>query len=87
MTKVDVRELQHDLGRYMDAVEAGETLEVRRRRRVVARIVPYSPEEPRAAWPDLMERLERLYPEGPVTESGSERLYRDRDGIDGSSSA
>ena len=84
MTQVDVRELQHHLGRYLDAVEAGGVLEVRRRRRVIARIVPYSPDEPHEAWPDLMERLARLYPDGPIPESAAEQLYRDRDGIDGS---
>ena len=88
MTRVDVRELQHHLGRYLDAVEAGEILEVRRRRRVIARVVPFSPEEPSEAWPDLMERLTRLYPEGPIAESAAERLYRDRDrdGIDSNAS-
>lgn len=86
MTQVDVRQLQHHLGRYLDAVEAGEVLEVRRRRRVIARVVPCSPEQPSEAWPDLVQRLERLYPEGPIAESATERLYRDRDGIDGGAS-
>ena len=84
MTQVDVRQLQHHLGRYLDAVEAGEVLEVRRRRRVIARVVPHSPEKPSEAWPDLVERLERLYPEGTTAESAAELLYRDRDGIDSS---
>lgn len=86
MTRVDVRQLQHHLGRYLDAVEGGEVLEVRRRRRVIARVVPYSPDEPAESWPDLMQRLAKLYPEGPVAESAAERLYRDRDGIDSSPS-
>ena len=81
-----MRQLQHHLGRYLDAVEAGEVLEIRRRRRVIARVVPYSPEEPSDAWPDLVERLERLYPEGPIAESAAELLYRARDGIDSSGS-
>jgi antitoxin (DNA-binding transcriptional repressor) of toxin-antitoxin stability system len=86
MTQVDVRQLQHHLGRYLDAVEAGEVLEVRRRRRVIARVVPFSPAEPSEAWPDLVERLNRLYPEGPIAESASEHLYSDRDSIDSSPS-
>ena len=48
-------------------------------------VVPCTPEEPIEAWPDLMERLTRLYPEGPIAESAAERLYRDRDGIDSAS--
>ena len=86
MTQVDVRQLQHHLGRYLDAVEAGEVLEVRRRRRVIARVVPCSPEKPSKAWPDLVERLEQMYPDGPIAESAAEQLYRDRDGIDSSAS-
>ena len=43
VTRVDVRELQRHLGRYLDAVEAGEILEVRRHRRVIARVVPTLP--------------------------------------------
>ena len=87
VTRVDVRELQRHLGRYLDAVEAGEVLEVRRRRRVIARVVPYSPDQPAEAWPDLVQRIAKLYPEGPIAESAAERLYRDRDGTDSSSSA
>lgn len=84
MTQVDVRQLQHHLGRYLNAVEAGEVLEVRRHRRVIARVVPYSPDDPSEAWPNLVERLERMYPGGPIAKSAAEQLYRDRDGIDSS---
>ena len=87
VTRVDVRELRHHFNRYLDAVEAGEVLEVRSRRRVIARVVPYSPDEPAEAWPDLVQRLAKLYPEGPVAGSAAERLYRDRDGIESRSSA
>ena len=52
----------------------------------VMSVVPCSPEEPSEAWPDLMERLTRLYPEGPICESAAEQLYRDRDGIDSNAS-
>ena len=79
MKTVDVRGLQHHLGRYLDEVEQGEVIEVRRRRRIIARIVPSSEDEPAEGWPDLVKRLEQIYPEGPVGESASERLSRDRD--------
>ena len=78
MKSVDVRNLQHHLGSFLDDVEQGETLEVRRRRKVIALIVPYSAEEPDESWPDLGERLERAYPEGPVTQSAADKLYEDR---------
>ena len=75
-----MRELQRHLGRYLDAVEAGKVLEVRRRRKVIAQVVPYPAPEPAEAWPDLMERLAEIYPDGPIIESAAEQLYRDRGG-------
>jgi antitoxin (DNA-binding transcriptional repressor) of toxin-antitoxin stability system len=78
MKSVNVRELQHNLGNFLDQVAAGETIEVRRRQRIVARIVPYTEDQPLEPWPDLSERLKQLYPEGPVSVSASDILYGDR---------
>ena len=78
MKAVDVRNLQHHLGSFLDQVEAGETLEIRRRRKIIARIVPCIAESPAESWPDLAARLERLYPEGPLEHSASDILYQDR---------
>lgn len=79
MTQVTVQELKRHLDRYLDAVEAGEILEVCRRRRVIARVVPNAAAEPAEPWPNLMERLAGIYPYGPIAESAAEQLYRDRD--------
>ena len=79
MKIVDVRGLQHHLGRYLDEVEQGEVIEIRRRKKIIARIVPSSEDEPVDGWPDLVRRLERIYPKGPVGASAGEQLYRDRD--------
>lgn len=79
MKQVDARGLQHHLGQYLDEVERGETIEVRRRRKTIARIVPYVAEAPAEPWPDLQERLNQVFPDGPVSDSASERLYGDRD--------
>ena len=86
MTQVTVRELKRHLDRYLNAVEAGEILEVRRRRRVIARVVPYETAEPAEPWPDLMERLAGIYPDGPIAESAAEQMYRDRDRSDSDTS-
>ena len=79
MTQVTVRELQRHLDRYLDAVEAGEILEVSRRHSVIAWVVPCAAAEPAEPWPDLMERLAGVYPDGPIAESAAEQLCRDRD--------
>ena len=59
-------------------MERGETLEVRRRKKVIARIEPVSEDVP-PEWPDLLERLNALYPDGACTPLASDVLYGDRD--------
>ena len=78
MKEVDARNFQHHLGSFLDQVEAGEILEIRRRRKVIARLVPFVAEQPTTPWPDLAARLESVYPAGPVKISASDILYMDR---------
>ena len=78
MKIVDVRDLQHHLGRYLDSVEAGEILEVRRRKRVVARIMPYRDDLASEPWPDYMAELTSIYPDGSVGYAASKRISEDR---------
>ena len=86
LSNVSVREPHHHLGRYLDAVEAGEVLEVSRRRRVIAWVVPCAAAEPAEPWPDLMQRLAGIYPDGPIAESAAEQLCRDGDRSDSNTS-
>lgn len=78
MKTVDVRNLQHHLGSFLDEVERGETLEVRRRKKVIARIEPVD-HESAAEWPDLLLRVQALYPDGDCKPSATEVLYGDRE--------
>jgi antitoxin (DNA-binding transcriptional repressor) of toxin-antitoxin stability system len=78
MKTVDARDLQHHLGSYLDQVAAGETLEIRRRRKVMARILPCVAEDPAEPWPDVSARLAAVYPDGEVSPGASDILYRDR---------
>ncbi len=78
MRQIDTRNLQHHLGEYLTLVEGGETLEVRRRHRIIARIVPFVAEREAESWPDIEVRLEEAYPDGPLRESASGILYADR---------
>lgn len=78
MKTVNIRTLQHHLGRYLQEVEAGEVLEVRRRNKIIARIVPAPDRASVVPWPNIAERLEQIYPAGPVDISASQQLYDDR---------
>jgi len=40
METVTIREIQHNLAAYVRRVESGEKIEIRRRNKVVARLVP-----------------------------------------------
>ncbi len=78
MKTVNIRDLQHHLGAFLDEVERGEVIEVRRNRKVIARITAHTEQGRREPWPDLRERLAVLFPDGPVKYSASERVYEDR---------
>lgn len=78
MKTVNIRDLQHHLGAFLDEVERGEVIEVRRNRKVIARITPHAEQGKREPWPDLRERLATLFPEGPVKYSASDQVYEDR---------
>lgn len=78
MKSVDVRSLQHRLGSFLDQVEAGEEIEVLRRKKPIARIVPYRADRPVEPWPDLYERVSALYPDGALDEAASAIIYGDR---------
>ena len=58
---VSVRELQQNLKRVIARVERGETVEVTRRRRPVARLAPAKEARPTADWPDLEERTRSVF--------------------------
>jgi prevent-host-death family protein len=58
---VSVRELQQNLRRVMARVERGETVEVTRRRRPVARLAPVRPSGVVASWPDLEARTRSVF--------------------------
>ena len=63
-TTVTTREAQHNLAQILRRVERGETIEVRRRKAVVAHIVPVRSEgiEPgKVDWSDLPERLNKIW--------------------------
>jgi prevent-host-death family protein len=69
---VSVRELQQNLKRVMARVEQGETVEVTRRRRPVARLAPMRPSGPVAPWPDLKARRRTVFGNRIVEPGGSD---------------
>ena len=63
MRSFNVRHIQHHLAAVLSDVEGGEVIEVRRRGRPIARIVPLpSAAAPRADWSHTEKRLQAVYP-------------------------
>lgn len=75
---VSVRELQQNLKRVMARVERGETVEVTRRRRPVARLTPVRPSGRLASWPDLEARMRSVFGTRVIAPGGSELVREDR---------
>jgi prevent-host-death family protein len=76
-----VREAQHNLPRILRAVARGEVVEITRRNRIVARLVPAT-RRPKGGLPDFVARARAIWGKSPrgratseiVIESRAERL-------------
>ena len=62
MRSHSVRHVQHHLAAVLAEVERGEEIEVLRRGRPVARIVPLPSEGQPCDWSDTARRLQSVYP-------------------------
>ncbi|MCC5805444.1 MAG: type II toxin-antitoxin system prevent-host-death family antitoxin [Opitutales bacterium] len=63
-TTVTTREAQHNLAQVLRRVEQGERIEVLRRKKPIAHIVPIRPagaEPGKVDWSDLPARLEKIW--------------------------
>ena len=77
MKAVPVRELQREIRSILDRVEKGESLEITRRGRPVARLVPARPTRAEP-WPDLAARARKVLGPRHVTPPPSQQLVTDR---------
>jgi len=66
MPSVNVRQLR-DSRQLFKWLEAGEVVELKKRNRVVARIVPESPKIQPVEWPDFAARLKKQFGDRVLT--------------------
>jgi antitoxin (DNA-binding transcriptional repressor) of toxin-antitoxin stability system len=76
MPSVNLRQLR-DTRQLIAWLEAGEVVELRKRNRVVARIVPESPRHEPVEWPDFEARARAIY--GDRIIPAVEMLIEDRE--------
>jgi prevent-host-death family protein len=82
METATIREVQHNLAAYVRRVEHGQPIDIRRRNRVVARLVPATAADSPACdpqWGGVRERLHRMWGGKPAPgKSISDILYESR---------
>lgn len=76
MKKASVRDLRYSFKKIERLLHQGEEIQITKRRRVVARLVPEAQAAPRM--PDFLERLRGIYGNKTLDTSGAELIARDR---------
>jgi len=66
MPSVNIRQLR-DTRQLLTWLEAGEVVDLRKRNRIVARIVPESPRTKPVEWPDFAARLKEHFGDRVLT--------------------
>ena len=61
MQTVTIREVQHNLSAWLQVVEAGEEIEIRRRNKPVAHLVPAISRARKVDWSFAAERRRRIW--------------------------
>ena len=81
MKTATVRDLRNNFPRVAEWIEGGQQVELTKRGKVIARIVPVRQREKRAVgWPDFASRLKRIYGKRVLPDSGKlmDELRADR---------
>ena len=72
MKTASIRDIHHDFARVLTWIEEGEQVQITKRKRVVARLVPVKAKPTKLKWPDLAARRKKIFPSGvqgkPVSE-------------------
>jgi antitoxin (DNA-binding transcriptional repressor) of toxin-antitoxin stability system len=75
MPSVNIRQLR-DTRRLKALLSAGQTVELRERQRVIARIVPAQHQAEPEHWPDFAQRRQRIF--GKRVLSGADLVVEER---------
>jgi prevent-host-death family protein len=78
MKTATVREVQHHLSKVLAWVEKGEVVQITRRNRPIAKIVPADPPKKRVALPAFAARAYEIWGKSPAGKSLSETVLDDR---------
>jgi antitoxin (DNA-binding transcriptional repressor) of toxin-antitoxin stability system len=77
MKKASIRDLRYAFKKIERLLHQGEEVQITKRRRVIARLVPEGMES-FAVVPDFLSRLRKIYGEKMLTMTGAQLLDEDR---------
>ena len=78
MARSSIRDLRYDFPRVERLLAAGESVEITKHRRVIAKLVPVARESP-APMPDFAGRLDQIFGKKVLKVTGAELIHWDRD--------
>jgi antitoxin (DNA-binding transcriptional repressor) of toxin-antitoxin stability system len=78
MTKASVRDLRYEFKKIERLLRQGEEIQITKRRRVIARLVPEGVEAVKKM-PDFRARVRKIYGDKMLAVSGADLLAADRD--------
>jgi antitoxin (DNA-binding transcriptional repressor) of toxin-antitoxin stability system len=78
MTKTSVRDLRYEFKKIERLLRQGEEIQITKRRRVIARLVPEK-EEVAKKLPDFRARMREIYGDKVFAVSGADPIAADRD--------
>ena len=78
MKTASIRDLRYNFRNIEHLLRQGEEVQITKRRRVIARLVPEKPAE-RPPLPDFMGRMRAIYGDRVLEVSGAELIRQDRD--------
>jgi len=78
MTKASVRDLRYEFKKIERLLLQGEEIQITKRRRVIARLVPENGVMPKKM-PDFEARIRRIYGDKVLAVSGADLISADRD--------
>jgi antitoxin (DNA-binding transcriptional repressor) of toxin-antitoxin stability system len=78
MKTASIRDLRYDFKKIENLLRQGEEIQITRRRKVIARLVPEQPPAPRVI-PDFMGQMREIFGDKMLKVTGAEIVSLDRD--------
>jgi antitoxin (DNA-binding transcriptional repressor) of toxin-antitoxin stability system len=79
MKQASVRDLRYDFPKVERMLAEGESIEITKRKRVVAKLIPAEAVDQPRHIPDFLGRIKKIYGDKLLKVSGAELLRWDRD--------